>query len=130
MFQVFGILAKTNIDGKRKFAIPKGVNAMCLNKSLEKRMYCYAEEVKVTENSTFYNAVLLSEKGNVIAEIENFYTKIISSNSIQIDRSIEYCISWSEVFDLAETRVSTTGPVILCSNASDSDLVLKLRKVV
>ena len=127
MFQVFGILAKDAVGAEYAIVVPKGVNAVVLNKSVEKEMYIYAEEVQVTKDASFYNAVLLSDTGNVIAEMENFYTQKIASNVKQTDISNEYILTWSELDDNSDKKITKQSRVVLFSNTRESVVLQKLQ---
>ena len=129
VFQIFGILSRSTLSDE-KFAIPKGVDVVVVNRSIQNIMYGYAEKVKNTENSTFYNAVLLSEDGNVIAEMRNFYTKSTEANVSQTDKSNEYSLEWSETFDFADKRRLLPGRVVLCTNVIGTELERKLERAV
>ena len=129
LFQMFGILVKEMGNGNlRKVVVPKGVESVALNTSFDTMMYGYAEEVNVTKTGTFYNAVLLSETGAVIAEIENFYTKFVSEYQ-DIDKSVEYALSWSKISDISDVEEMVHSHVIFYSNTKESETLHQMQKI-
>ena len=126
MFQVFGILVKDN-TGEEKFFVPKGVDSVAMNKSVEKLMFVYAKEVKVTRHATFYNAVLLSKTGIVIAEIENFFINHFSTDLKDSDNANEYVLNWSEVSDVPDHGVDLSR-VNLLTSSNDPELLRRLKE--
>ena len=125
VFQTFGVLASR--PSAETLSLPKGVNNVVVNKPVEKIMFSYVEEVKTNGHSTFYNAVLLSETGTVIAEIDNFYTKTLSVNSRLVDKSYEFTLNWAEVLDFSENRF-LDGNILLYTNDNCGNWICELQE--
>ena len=104
MFQTFGILSiKGEEDGGDADGIevgptlPKGVGSFVLNGPPQKHMYVYAKEIKKSKSGNHYNALLLSENGAVIAEVNDFYTRTIIMSNNEKDQDLVYQMTWSKL---------------------------------
>ena len=129
VFQIFGILAN-DPENDYKFSIPKGVNEVVYNTSIEQHMFCYVEEVNRNGNSSFYNAVLLAENGTVIAEMDNYFTATLQTNSKEDNKSYNYVLNWSEAVDILDEEFSIPRNILLYTNNKDADLTCYLAKTL
>lgn len=93
MFQTFGILSTIGAEGP---TLPKGLGSIVVNRPPQSVMYGYSQMVKATPVGNHYNSLLLSPEGNVIAEIQNFYTKTMRISDAP-NQSIVYGMQWNKV---------------------------------
>ena len=103
MFQTFAILSTIGAEGP---TLPKGLGSIVINRPPQGSMFGYSQMVKATPVGNHYNSLLLSPEGNVIAEIQNFYTKTIRISDAP-NQSIMYGMQWNQV-DIPEEEEDST----------------------
>lgn len=91
IFQTFGILSENETS-----AVPRGAEKIVVNCQCKSKMFVYASEVYSTATKKYYNALLLSESGDVIAEVERFFTKSLSKTTKGLD-TLKYRVSFTEL---------------------------------
>lgn len=112
MFQTFGILSTIGAEGP---TLPKGLGSIVVNRPPQSRMYGYSQMVKSTPVGNHYNSLLLSLEGNVIAEIQNFYTKTLRITDAP-NQSIVYDMHWNKVsFDFEDDSIESKDVAVFGS---------------
>lgn len=112
IFQTFGILSSNGTS-----AVPRGVKEFAINGQCKKHMFVYACEVKSTQTRKYYNALLMTEYGHVIADVRNFFTKSLSS-TVESLESLKYVMSFERLDLLNMTFNGSSGVVMYALNAS------------
>ena len=103
IFQTFGILSinaaedSTVDDIDQGPTLPKGVGSFMLNCPPQKEMFVYAKETKKTKSGNHYNALLLAPNGNVIAEVNDFYTRTVTMSRNEKDQDLVYELTWNKL---------------------------------
>ena len=128
VFQIFGIISGESSE-ENSLSIPRGVDAVVVNRPVETVMYVYGEKVKITEQSTHCNGVLLTANGAVIAEVENFHSKNVSTDlSFKNHTANAFMLNWSEVLELQSVNI--LKHYLLFSTDPESAWIQELKKQV
>ncbi|KAK6173394.1 hypothetical protein SNE40_016853 [Patella caerulea] len=110
--------------------LPVQIGRLTLKGAPKDNMVAYGKIVKKTESTTHYDAILLTEDGNVIAEARNFITQNLGIASA--DKNILYSIHWKRFNALATEDAANEklSELLILDNSQKLDLpglnVLKL----
>lgn len=119
IFQTFGILSENETS-----AVPRGAEKIVVNGQCKRKMFAYASEVKATAAKKYYNALLLSESGQVLAEVERFYTKSLSNTVTGVD-TLKYSVECTEINGSIKPNILQADIVTYNLNASTISSKLK-----
>ncbi|KAJ8315420.1 hypothetical protein KUTeg_007570, partial [Tegillarca granosa] len=80
---------------------PSAIKSVNLHQTIEETMTCYTRLVEVQTDSLVTNAVLVCNKGNIIAEFQNIRYTLVDANDDKPE-SFEYEIRWQKEKTLPE----------------------------
>ncbi|XP_064600727.1 uncharacterized protein LOC135466904 [Liolophura sinensis] len=85
--------SKTMEEIKMEQVLPAGLGSVSMFQSLEKKMLSYAKVVSMSRSRFYYNMVLMTTNGTLIAEVKDMCVKVVGRNSDEVDR-IGYSLMW------------------------------------
>lgn len=96
--------AKTMEEIRMEQVLPAGLGSVSMYQSLEKKMLSYAKVVSMSRSKFFYNMVLMTTTGTLIAEVKDMCVKVVGRNSDEVDR-VGYSLTWKPI-SIGEPGVS------------------------
>lgn len=110
--------------------LPAGIGKLILRRGIKRNMIAYTELKHRSKSEVLYNMLLLTVNGSIIAEIEDFRTKIIGD--VISNTSPEYALLWENI-EVSHLPKHTNSDkikkrIILCS--FDRDILCQVREFV